>query len=315
MAADLVTSPLSDRSSTMIRVSVIIPSYNSEKTIAGCIKSVLNQTFPPEEIIVADSSEDHTSEIIKAHFPEVALIHFRQKTDPGTARNAAIQLATGNIIACIDSDCEAHPNWLENMVHLHEAFPDVAAVGGAVLPANVPDDVIGHAGYLAEFREFLPKRKEGFVRHIPTCNISYKSWVFKKYGGYNPDYYPQEDMIFHYDLTSKGEKIFFSPKILVYHHHRSEKADFFRHQKRIGEITAKLIYLHHLKGYFFVRWYPFTSWSYPLIATLKWVNTIRAFPFSYLRAHIRSIPYFSMGMLFWLRGFFHGSRKHRDNGA
>ena len=58
-------------------VSVIIPSYNSESTIGACLKSLNQQSFEEEyEIILADSSEDKTPEIVRDTFPHIKFIHF-----------------------------------------------------------------------------------------------------------------------------------------------------------------------------------------------------------------------------------------------
>ena len=72
-------------------LSVIIPSYNSEKTIRKCLDSLLDQTYEGEyEIIVVDSSDDKTPQIVTSLYPKVKLVHFRNKTDPGKARNIGI---------------------------------------------------------------------------------------------------------------------------------------------------------------------------------------------------------------------------------
>ncbi|GAB4167840.1 MAG: glycosyltransferase family 2 protein [Calditrichia bacterium] len=293
----------------MLTISVIIPSYNSEKTIRQCIDSLLNQSVKPLEIIIADSSDDHTPAIIKKEYPTCKLIHFPKKTDPGTARNKAIKISTGDIIACIDSDCVADNNWLKNIREMHENNPTVSAIGGSVIPANDKNDRIGWAGYMAEFREYLPIHKASYVRHIPTCNISYKKSVFEGNRGFNPMYYPQEDMIFNFQITSNGGKILFSPEILVKHYHRSELKNFFQHQKKIGKITAQLIYKFELKGYFVTKFFPFTLPIIPLLALVKWINTIVAFRkmlFSY-PVILSSLPYFTVGLYFWLNGFLIGT--------
>ena len=80
-------------------ISVVIPSYNSRHTIESCLNSLLNQSYKGEyEIILADSSVDNTLGIVRERFPQVKLIHFEQKTDPGTARNHGVQQSRGELI-------------------------------------------------------------------------------------------------------------------------------------------------------------------------------------------------------------------------
>ena len=64
-------------------ISIVIPSFNSEKYIAKCLNSLKNQiTKIPYEIIVVDSSKDHTPSIIKEQFPFVRLIQLKKQTLP-----------------------------------------------------------------------------------------------------------------------------------------------------------------------------------------------------------------------------------------
>ena len=94
----------------MIQFSVIIPCYNSEKTIVQCIQSVFGQTHLPFEIIVIDDgSKDSTLEILnklKNQAPkDIDYIVVSQKNSgPSFARNKGITIAKGNWIAFLDSD-------------------------------------------------------------------------------------------------------------------------------------------------------------------------------------------------------------------
>lgn len=92
-------------------ISVIIPVYNSEKTIQKCLESVINQTYSNLEIIVVnDGSIDRSEELIK----EMAVKDGRIKWEtipnggPAGARNVALEMATGEYIAFLDSD-----DWIE----------------------------------------------------------------------------------------------------------------------------------------------------------------------------------------------------------
>ena len=136
----------------------------------GCLQSITRQNFSgPYEIIVVDSSTDTTPKIIQKHFPQVTLIHLDKKTEPGTARNIGIKQSRGEIICLIDSDCIADPDWLSLLAAAHES--DYGAVGGAILNGN-PENYIGWASYLAEFREFFPFHRQQLMGHIASCNIS-----------------------------------------------------------------------------------------------------------------------------------------------
>lgn len=91
-------------------VSVIIPVYNREKFIAGCINSVLNQTYKNWELIVVDDrSTDKTTKIIKEYEKKHQKIKYVKNTHlkgPAGARNQGLEFAKGEYIAFLDSDNE-----------------------------------------------------------------------------------------------------------------------------------------------------------------------------------------------------------------
>ncbi|OPX96105.1 MAG: putative glycosyltransferase EpsH [Syntrophorhabdus sp. PtaU1.Bin002] len=291
-------------------ISIIIPSYNSQGTIRGCLDSVLNQSYAGRyEVILVDSSMDDTPKIAAEHYPQVKLIHFEQKTDPGTARNSGIQASNGNLIAFIDSDCIAAHDWLERMADAHSTQYNV--VGGAVTNGNSPDDLIGWAGYLAEFREFLPELPKEEVNHIPTCNISYKRIIFERYGYFQGKYYPQEDLVFNHDITRQGERILRDPSIVVAHRHRSGLRDFLGHQREIGSMTAKVLRVTGLEGSFLAK---HAVLAVPMLLPLfavKFVRTIKVFlqcqPKAILNRPLVLMP-LALGLLWWSAGFAQGAR-------
>lgn len=85
-------------------ISVIIPTYNREKTINRAIESVLSQTFKEYEIIVIDDgSIDNTKYIISQYIKNIKY-HYQNNAGPSKARNIGIDLAIGKWIAFLDSD-------------------------------------------------------------------------------------------------------------------------------------------------------------------------------------------------------------------
>jgi len=290
-------------------ISVVIPSYNSEKTISSCLGSLQNQSYADNyEIILIDSSTDNTPWIVSKRHPDVKYTHLSRKTDPGTARNMGVGIAKGELIAFVDSDCTVAYDWLEKIALAHKSF--IGVVGGAVHNGNHEKDVIALAGYLSEFRDFLPGGFPREVFHIPTCNISYKRAIFDKHGVFNGRYYPQEDLVFNYHLQKNGERILLDPKICVYHQHRSRLIDFLKHQRRIGTITSTVLKKFDLEGAFIVRKPCLGIFLVPLLPVIKFVRTLNVF-FRCRPELIIKRPavliYFGIGLLFWTWGFAKGA--------
>lgn len=100
-----------------MRFSVIIPAYNSEKTLARCLESILLQTFNDFEIIIInDGSEDNTRSIINSYSLKDSRIRGIHKENQGvsSARNTGIKNANGEFIVFADADDIVEPEWLES---------------------------------------------------------------------------------------------------------------------------------------------------------------------------------------------------------
>jgi len=115
-------------------ISAIIPAYNAADTITRTLKSILDQTVPPHEIIVVDDgSQDNTCEVVRALGDRVTLIS-QENGGPSAARNTGIKAATGDWLAFLDSDDAWLPTKLERQIpHLSDeyAIVDCYEVDGA----------------------------------------------------------------------------------------------------------------------------------------------------------------------------------------
>ncbi|MBC1794712.1 glycosyltransferase family 2 protein [Listeria booriae] len=103
-------------------VSVIIPTYNSEATIAKTISSVLNQSYKSLEIIIVDdASNDKTVQIIQdIDKSQISLFVLKQNIGAAEARNVALSKARGRFIAFLDSDDTWYPEKLARQLRFME---------------------------------------------------------------------------------------------------------------------------------------------------------------------------------------------------
>ena len=104
----------------LIKLSVIIPCYNEEKTIfliVEKIKKIKNLTI--EIIIVDDCSTDTTSDVLKnisQVYPDIKIIRHEHNSGKGSAIQSGIKLVTGNIVLIQDADLEYDPNDYHNLL-------------------------------------------------------------------------------------------------------------------------------------------------------------------------------------------------------
>jgi glycosyltransferase involved in cell wall biosynthesis len=121
-------------------VSVVIPAYEAEATIAATIASVLKQTFERFEIIVVDDgSRDATSEVVQAIAdPRIRLHRSRRNRGRCWARNQGVELARADVLACLDADDLYAPSFMEACLQKLQRDPECDAVStGLRLPAPV----------------------------------------------------------------------------------------------------------------------------------------------------------------------------------
>jgi len=128
-----------------MKVSVIIPAYNSSATIKVSLESAINQSYPIYEIIIVnDGSTDHTEDIIKQIMEENpnADIHYVYKKNggPSVSRNFALQIAQGDLIAFLDSDDIWLEDKIERQVKVFENNPEIFLIGGLYKKGNLPVD-------------------------------------------------------------------------------------------------------------------------------------------------------------------------------
>ncbi|RMF64176.1 MAG: glycosyltransferase, partial [Calditrichaeota bacterium] len=258
----------------MKRISVIIPSYNSKETIADCLRSVSAQTVRCGfEIILVDSSDDGTEEMVRWRFPEVHVVHLPEKTIPSKARNVGAQHATGEILAFTDSDCVPGQDWLQVILENVESGHEV--VGGSVINGR-PGRLISRAEYYIEFREFSENSAKREVRFLPSCNFAIRKETFARVGGF-PEVRASEDTFLAHSLAEHGVKIVFDPAAKVVHLNRYRWGPFLRNQFILGKYAAVVRRILPMPGAFFVR----VPYAFPV---LPWVRTLRTLQFIFQNA-------------------------------
>ncbi len=216
---------------------MIIASYNARRTIAPCLASLRNQTAQePFEVILADSSSDGTADLVAAEFPEVRLLRFASRRFPGAARNAAIRVAAGRIVAFLDADCTAEPDWADGILRAHQAgYP---AVGGAIANA-APAPLIAWASYFCEFSAWMPGRGGRWMNDIAAAGMSYRKDLFAEHGDFLEGTYCS-DSEFHWRLAQAGIRLRWEPAILVKHHSIADVRVFLKHEFQHGRFFARV---------------------------------------------------------------------------
>jgi glucosyl-dolichyl phosphate glucuronosyltransferase len=171
---------------TAADISVVICAYTDERwpDLLAAIASVKDQSAPPREIIVVIDNNPALLERVRAEVPTVQAITNAEMRGLAGSRNSGIAVAGGKIIAFLDDDATAAPDWLQQLSTGY-ANPNVVGVGGAILPhwmsrrpAWFPEEfnwVIG-----CDYRG-LPQTTAP-VRNLVGANMSMRREIFEMVG-------------------------------------------------------------------------------------------------------------------------------------
>lgn len=282
-----------------MRFSVIIPTYNAEKTLFSCLEALANQSVPKEDyevIVIDDGSTDSTSTIAKGF--DVKYI-FQANKGPAAARNKGASSAGGDIILFTDADCVPEHNWIQEMVGAFSDL-DVAATKGAY---KTRQKEFSARFAQAEFEDrYDLLRKSPSVDMIDTYSAAFRKEVFLNMGGFDESFPDanNEDTDLSYRLAHAGYKLVFNTRAFVYHAHPDTlikylRLKFWRAYWRIvvyrrypnkavkDSYTPTVIKIQTLLMALSLPFFPL-SWFLPnliYLALLTWtIILVSAFPFS-----------------------------------
>lgn len=181
-------------------VSVIIPTWNSGKTLALCLQSVIKQTYKPIEVVVVDGgSFDDTVSIAREYGAKIIKLNRRGRS---FQRNMGARYADGNLILNVDSDEVLHPNLIEECVNkvLNEKTD-------ALFIATI-DTGLTYIGRSRCVGSIINSRLRKQEAYIPNSSLRfYTKKVFEIVRGYDEDLLIGEDVIFAAKCLRRGFKI------------------------------------------------------------------------------------------------------------
>lgn len=178
-----------------MKISVVIPMYNSKDTIINTLDSIKNQTAFEnilEVLVINDGSTDNSLEIVKKYSETnkklPIVIVDKENGGVSSARNAGMKEAKGEWIALLDSDDEWLPNKIELQVNTIQEYPDIDFLGGD----------INDRGLKILWRKidgiYKANVKDVCLKMFPqTSTAVFRRSIFKQIGGYDENQSYAED--------------------------------------------------------------------------------------------------------------------------
>jgi GT2 family glycosyltransferase len=171
--------------------SVVICAYTDERwdALVAAVASAHAQTVPAREVIVVCDHNDALLDRARRELPGTTVVANVQEQGLSGARNCGVAVATGDVVAFLDDDATAAPDWLER---LSAPFADerVLGAGGAIEPHWLDGRP---RAFPAEFQWVVGCSYEGMpsvpspVRNVIGANMAIRREVFDRVGGFRSD--------------------------------------------------------------------------------------------------------------------------------
>ena len=209
-------------------VSVLVITKGRRRWLAEALESMEALDYPREklEIVVVESTD--------APLAPPGVVYVSRPPDErgyGLARNISVQASTGEILAFTDDDCIVDRGWLRELLAPMLRYPDVAGVGGAVLPRDAT--LLGQCehglGYPGGGLPYIHRAAGQLVetRQLNTVNCAYRRRTLLDAGGFNPRAARGgEDYLLVREITKRW-RCLFNPRAVVYHRSRGSLPRLF----------------------------------------------------------------------------------------
>lgn len=226
------------------RVSVIIPAYDSDATIEGCLSALARQEYRDFETIVVDSSPSRRChDAVRANHQDVRAVHSERRLLPHAARNRGAEMARGELLVHTDPDVYAESDWLARLVAAHDE-------GNAIVTGGVGcfgDSWFDWAVHLAKYDSWLPGGPRSTVPVAPTANLLCPRVIHDEVGGFREQWWIA-DTLFSWHAAERGHELMFAPEAAVQHHHRTSLRGLLRERFLRGREFGRLRMAQHRWG-------------------------------------------------------------------
>jgi GT2 family glycosyltransferase len=218
-------------------ISIILCTFNRFATLRNALESAAAQILPEsvrwEVLVVDNNSTDSTRQVAEEYcrkYPTSFRYIFELQQGKSNALNRGIREAQAQILAFLDDDVTAEPDWLQNLTAPLRQHSTWAGVGGRIAPPLnfsppswlLMDGPYEMAGILALFDK---GRVPAELTEPPFgTNMAFRKQIFEKHGLFRPDLGPcpgseirGEDTEFGRRVLKAGERLWYEPSAIVHH--------------------------------------------------------------------------------------------------
>jgi len=206
------------------KLSLLIPSWNNEKYIMDCVKSLLENDYQNYEIILiaGGSGNDKsykTAFRLQEKYPDKVIAIKQQKANKNAALNLGLNQTTGDIIVLTDIDCLYQKNWLRkiNKIFQNKKYNIITS---HFLPFPNQNSPLAEFNNIMNGKNLVGCCESGNViigNKLCGANSMFRKEVFlKKIGKFDETIPTGDDKVLGISFNKKGEKIFYFPELYIY---------------------------------------------------------------------------------------------------
>lgn len=166
---------------------------------------------PPFEVIIAHDTRFGDPPVATLPIPNARYLRFDSDKTFAELRTAGIRASTGKYIVFTEDHCLPRPDWVRQIVRLHDETPH-AAVGGP-MDKTGPDSILNWSVYLQDFSRYMTPVQAGPTGYLTDCNVSYKRDKLMEL----EDLWAEEfhETPVNWTLLEKGETLWLAPEMAV----------------------------------------------------------------------------------------------------
>ena len=243
----------------MVKLSVVVCTYNRCQLLKTCLDSLVNQALPRSEyetIVIDNNSTDDTQKLVQEYYSNIKNIKLIKEENQGLshARNRGWREASGMYVAFIDDDAKADKNWAERVIlSFQEVKPSPDVVGGKIIPffyGQIPPwfpidiEVLSRG----DRKRFLTAAEGQYGFY--GSNMIFKKEILQENNGFSTEYGMQgnaigvaEETEFFRRLSKLSPVLWYDPDIIVEHLISANSFDFkfiFRRCYKNGKALAEI---------------------------------------------------------------------------
>lgn len=209
-------------------ISIIIPNYNGQNYLKGCLDSLCKQSFREFEIIIVDNaSEDGSCEFISENYPDIKLISLTENYGFSRAVNEGIKDSNSNYVVLLNNDVEADVHWLKNLLSCIDKDKNIFSCSSKMINYHNRDliddvgdnfNILGWAYKRGEGKSISKFNNESNVFSSCAGAAIYRRKVFDEIGYFDEKFFAYlEDIDISYRAKIHGYRNRYCSDAIIYH--------------------------------------------------------------------------------------------------